>query len=467
MSITSRLLAWSLVLMAIFYLIIIYFFHGIRDLVSTTDGIVNKDFEVVAITEQLVDTTLLFVESRRKYEILGRYEYYQASLDHLNAFERLLSDLPQDADFSLIEKGAGLLGINLLDDSGQQEITLPGEEALSVWIQSVTELRGDYLDRISLRMQSMYNRGVQAQRLGFMGLGLVTFMGLSGSLAIAFFLNRSMREFRKGISGMAFSEDFKPVNVTSHGELGELAMAFNRMGLRLKREEEMRSQFISLLSHEIRTPLTSIRESINLVLEGVAGNKPGEEARFLQIARKETLRLSELLQRLLQTSSLESGKIKLEPTMLNIYALLQQSIDRILPVAEGANVTIDLESTEKERYIKADIAHIQQILFNLLGNAVKFSPPGSRVILSSVFVPGENAMRVRVTDQGPGIPDEEKELVFDRYYRGKSTENLTDGAGLGLNISRHIIRAHGGDLWLEKSSSSGSVFCFTLPVAID
>ncbi len=467
MSITSRLLAWSLSLMVIFGLIIGYFSHGIRDLVSTTDGIVNKDFEVVAITEQLVDTTLLFVENRRKYEILGRQEYHLASLEHLKSFERLLTSLPRGTGLPELEQGLEIMGLSRMDGSEAVEISLPSEEALSAWIQSVTTLRAGYLDRINNRMQRMYDRGVQAQRLGFTGFVLVTLVGLLGSLIIAYFLNRSMREFRKSISAMSLSEDFKPVRVGSYGELGELAKAYNRMGIRLKQEEEMRSRFISMLSHEIRTPLTSIRESINLVRDGVAGSSSVDQARFLEIAHKETIRLSDLLQRLMQASSLESGKIRLEPVRVKAYELFEEAVERIRPVAEAGRVDIKVTTPKTSTILHADPSHIQQVLFNLLGNAVKFSPAGSQIILGASIGSGSRDLVVCVVDQGPGIPEEEEDLVFERYYRGKNISNMTDGAGLGLNISRHIIRAHGGELWLEKNSSSGCVFCFNLPAEAD
>ena len=468
MSITARMLSWSLVLMLIFYSITIYFFFGIRGLVSTTDQIVNKDLEVVAVTEQLVDTTLLFVENQRKYQILGRDQYYEASLHHLSVIEDLLQDFPGNVDFSGFESQVqGLRFSTVNGDNAQlQEFSLPDEEALSAWVQDITNLRASYLENINERMQSMYDRGLQAQTLGFAGMGLVTFLAVAGSLALAFFLNKTMREFRSGISRLARNQEFEPVRVASHGELGQLAQAFNRMGLKLKREEEMRSQFISMLSHEIRTPLTSIRESINLVLEGLAGGSPREQSRFLEIAHKESIRLSMLLQRLMQASTLESGSIKMKFAAINIDKLLNEAIERIHPTAQAGDVRVRVEGSEAlGLMVLADEEHIQQVLFNLLGNAVKFSPLGTEVNLSFALIPERQLLQVSISDQGPGVPDDERDLVFERYYSGKNADNITDGAGLGLSIARHIIRAHNGELWLESTSTSGSVFSFTLPLA--
>ncbi len=467
MSITTRLLSWSLVLMIIFYSITLYFFFGIRDLVSNTDQIVNKDLEVVAITEKLVNTTLLFVENRRKYQILGKEMYHTASLHHLNSLEMLMEDLPRDFSFAGINPEVQGLVLNQEnpDHSQVQNLSLPSEEALSSWIQDITNLRASYLENINERMHEMYSRGIQAQTFGFLGLGLATLLAVSGSLAIAFFLNRTMREFSRGISRLARNEDFQPVRVSSQGELGRLGGAFNRMGLKLKREEELRSQFISTLSHEIRTPLTSIRESINLVREGVARDNSREQSRFLDIASKETLRLSELLQRLMQSSTLESTSIQLEPVKIDVDKLLKEAVERMYPTAKAGNIRIKVNDSGDHRFAMADIGHVQQVLFNLLGNAVKFSSSGTEVVLSYTSGTDKDKLRICVADQGPGVFEEEKELLFERYYSGKNAENITDGAGLGLSISRQIIRAHGCDLWLEKTSYAGSMFCFTLPLA--
>lgn len=470
MSITARLLTWSLTLMLIFYSLTVYFFFEIRNLVSTTDQIVNKDLEVVSVTEQLADATLLFVENQRKYQILQREHYHETSLHHLGVIEDLLQKYPGDAeDFAELKGQVPRLQFSTINEKNplMRDVNLPSEETLSAWLQDITDLRSNYLENINERMQGMYDRGLQAQTLGIAGMGLVTFLAVAGSLAIAFFLNKTMREFKKGISRIACNQDFEPVKVSSHGELGQLAQAFNRMGHKLKREEEKRSQFISMLSHEIRTPLTSIRESINLVREGMAGHSPQEKSRFLEIAHKETLRLSDLLRRLMQASTLESGSIKLKFAEISIDKMLQEAIERIRPTAQAGNVSLKVDNCQvPEMMLTADEGHIQQVLFNLLGNAVKFSPPGSEVILSCGLTPNGDGLRIDVTDQGPGVPEEEKDLVFERYYSGKNADNITDGAGLGLSISRHIIRAHGGDLWLASNSSKGSVFSFILPLAL-
>ena len=334
---------------------------------------------------------------------------------------------------------------------------------MSRWIGHITQVRNQYLQKINQQMQDMYTRGTRFQNLGLLGLGLAAFFSLAGSFAIAYFVNRSMRELRRGISRVTKREDFIPVKVVSQGELGQLARAFNEMGARLKREEEMRSEFISMLSHEIRTPLTSIRESVNLVQEELADTTPPEHLKFLEIAHKETLRLSDLFQRLMQAASLGSRELNLKPESIQIRTLFEEAVDRVQPVAERAEITLQI--AEDQALISADFDHVQQVLFNLLGNAAKVSPPDSTVSIGIDILKDRKMVQVCVQDQGPGIPDQEKDLIFERYYRAQDTRGITDGAGLGLYISRHIVKAHGGELWVEDATPRGSVFCFTLPLA--
>ncbi len=461
MSITTQILLWSLILISIFSMLTYYFFHGIRDFVTTTDQIVNKDFEIVSNSKQLVDTTLLFVENWRKYEILEEQKYYEQSLDHLQTLSNILKTLPSKFHPSQLEIDKDDLNI---DDQAipPRFAFLVDEKAMSQWIEHITQVRNEYLQGINQQMQDMYTRGTRFQNLGLLGLGLATFFALAGSLTIAIFVNRSMRELRRGISRVSRREDFVPVKVVSQGELGQLARAFNDMGARLKREEDMRSEFISMLSHEIRTPLTSIRESVNLVQEELAEKNPPEHINFLEIAHKETLRLSELFQRLMQAASLASRDLNLQLEDIEIRKVFREAVDRIQPVAERAEISLQI--AEDQAVVSADVAHIQQVLFNVLGNAAKVSPPGSTVRLGHDILEDTQMVQVYVQDQGPGIPDQEKELIFERYYRAQDTKGITDGAGLGLYISRHIVRAHGGELWVEDGSAEGSVFWFTLPL---
>ncbi|WP_161946300.1 sensor histidine kinase [Desulfonatronum thiosulfatophilum] len=462
--ITKKLLAWCLVLITIFYAITIYLFLGIRDVVSTSGRIVDEDFAMVALTEQVMDTLLLYLENIRKYEILGREEYLTASREHLHNLHLMVGGHDQRR----FSPGLSDLQINLASsDIAESIAAMPDEEVIGSWINSISRDRLHYIDQINRRVQEMYSRGAEAQQWGLLGLLAATFFGVTASSAIAVYLNRSLRELRRGILRVSKDEEFQPIRIRSSDELGELAKAFNEMGARLLAEEQMRADFITMLSHEIRTPLTSIRESISLVQEGILGEVELRQAAYLDIAQNETRRLSDLLTRLMQISYLGSNSLELNLQITSAQELVIDSLRRIRPVADKKHIATRLHSSPSPVTVLADRDHIQQVLFNLLGNAMKFAPPDSTVHVNLTVLEHLKMLQVCVTDQGPGIPESEKKFVFQRYYRGNDVKKITDGAGLGLGISRQIIEAHSGEIWLDDSSSRGSTFCFTLPLTAE
>ncbi len=167
------------------------------------------------------------------------------------------------------------------------------------------------------------------------GLGISILVGVLGGRFLARSMIRPLRELLVGIRSISEDQRSEPIHVRSKDEFGELADAFNEMALRLKEEKQMRSDFISMLSHEIRTPLTSIRESVNLIGEGIMGNKNKRQGKFLEIANLEIGRVCDLLNRLMETSRLESCAVKIQPCPLETFSLVSGCLDQLNAVAHG------------------------------------------------------------------------------------------------------------------------------------
>jgi len=291
-------------------------------------------------------------------------------------------------------------------------------------------------------------------------------IGLFGVIGFSFGIIRPLHELRRGIKSLTRSGVTAPIKIYSNDEFGELAGAFNDMTARLTEEERMRSDFISMLSHEIRTPLTSIRESVNLIAEEVMGDINEKQRRFLLIASTELERITTLLNHLLQISRLEAGAVEIHPRAMDVGEFVQGAISRLIPVAEAKDISINSEITSGISQFYCDPDNLQQVLLNLLGNAIKFSPHGSEILVS---VRREDSAKApllvfSVTDRGPGIPDAEQSLVFHKYYRASGVRDQVDGVGLGLSISRHIVEAHGGEIGVRSKPGEGSTFSFTLPL---
>jgi signal transduction histidine kinase len=168
---------------------------------------------------------------------------------------------------------------------------------------------------------------------------------------------------------------------------------------------------------------------------------------------------------LMKVSSLGANPLQVQPGPISTAALVSGSVQRLLPLAEARGIAIRTEAEDLGEDALGDMTHLQQVLLNLIGNAIKFSPPGSEIVVG--VERGEaRDLRVCVTDNGPGIPPEEQAHVFHRYFRGSKIKDQVDGIGLGLSISKHLVEAHGGRIWVESAPGQGSSFCFTLkPIA--
>ena len=224
--------------------------------------------------------------------------------------------------------------------------------------------------------------------------------------------------------------------------------------------ERMKDEFISMVGHELRTPLTSMRTALGLLASGRVSNSPEKVQQMLAIALDETDRLTRLVSDMLDLQRLELGRFKLLPQACDAAELVHQAADALQPVAEKAGLRLEISAQSAP--LRADPDRIVQVLTNLLVNAVKFSPPGTTVRLSSEQRGAEAVFRV--ADEGPGIAPELGERIFERFRQGQSEARARSGMGLGLYICRAIVGQHGGRIGVESAPGQGSTFWFTLPV---
>jgi len=230
---------------------------------------------------------------------------------------------------------------------------------------------------------------------------------------------------------------------------------------RLRRLETVRRDFISNISHELRTPLASLKALTETLQDGALSD-PEAAPRFIGRIVTEVDALTQMAQELLDLSRIESGQIELERKPVEPKKLLTSAADRMRMQIERAGLGLKLECVSDLPKVYADAPRIEQVLVNLIHNAVKFTPPGGDVTLLGEA--GEGAVRFAVRDSGEGIPAEDLSRVFERFYRVDKSR-AGGGTGLGLSISRHLIESHGGEIWVESIEGEGSTFYFTLKYA--
>jgi two-component system, NtrC family, sensor histidine kinase GlrK len=250
--------------------------------------------------------------------------------------------------------------------------------------------------------------------------------------------------------------------VGSPPEIAELAAAFNVMCERLKELDRMKSDFYASMSHELRTPLTSIKEGTGLLLDGVGGETTEKQRKLLAILAEESNRLIGVVNSLLDLSKIEAGMMSYRFEPASVDPLIRQAIAEITPLAEAKQIRLESALDARLPTARLDRERILQVLRNLVGNAVKFTPKGGYVRVAARPVNGN--LEVSVKDSGPGIPAESLTTIFDKFRQGTHNAGPTrQGTGLGLAIAKNIIASHGGKIWAESELGQGSTFIFLLP----
>jgi two-component system sensor histidine kinase GlrK len=232
---------------------------------------------------------------------------------------------------------------------------------------------------------------------------------------------------------------------------------------KLRLLDKMKSDFFSSMSHELRTPLTSIKEGISLLKDGVGGVVPERQKRLLTILTLETNRLIDLVNSLLDLSKMEAGMMTYTFNQGSLAPLIERAMIEMVPLVESKKIRLERDGFEGVPAIRMDSERILQVLRNLIGNAVKFTPEGGRITISARQA--DKGVEVSVADTGPGIPVEKLTTVFDKYQQAGATGSYRmRGTGLGLSIAKHVITSHGGRIWAESKLGEGSTFTFVLPL---
>lgn len=250
--------------------------------------------------------------------------------------------------------------------------------------------------------------------------------------------------------------------INSSDEIGELASNLEYMASELSKLDDYRKSFIANISHDFRSPLTSIKGYIEAMLDGTIP-KDNQE-RYLNIVLSETKRLTKLTSSMLELNKNDSYGLKLNCTNFNVMEIINSTIDIFEGTCKERYIVIRKNCQVENPMVRADKTRIQQVIYNLVDNAIKFSPHGATITISVNEL--DNKILVSVKDSGRGINKEQQGKVWDRFYKGDTSRGKDkQGSGLGLSIIREIIRAHDEDITLSSTPGQGSEFVFTLKKA--
>lgn len=248
----------------------------------------------------------------------------------------------------------------------------------------------------------------------------------------------------------------------SRGEVEKMAV-----GTDITPDEEVQKihkTFISNVSHDLRTPLAAIDQYVNILLEGLAGELADEQRDYVDVIRRSSFRLYNLIENLIDANKILSGDFKLRMEVVNIGDVLEVVEPKLRSQAEDRGLSLSVQVADGLPPVYADKARIAQVVANVAGNSIKFTEQGMLQIRAGFMPRDEGRVIVSIEDTGIGIPKEDLGKIFELFYRvEKDKVYVEEGAGLGLSISREIVRAHGGTLWAESMEGMGSAFHFALP----
>jgi signal transduction histidine kinase len=329
---------------------------------------------------------------------------------------------------------------------------------------------------LNIQGQPVYFNLVVAKRsrelVATSGGGLMRYIVIAGgaalllSIALALYLSgyvlKPMRRLSQAAWELAHGNLDSRVEVAGQDEISELSRYFNYMAERIQKSAQLQKDFVANVSHEIRTPLTSIEGFSQALLEDMVESEE-DERRYLNIISEEAKRLKRVLDQLLALSRIDAGAWILHPAPLAVPEYLAELGEKVLPQAKEKGVELKVESAAGMPPIETDRDALEQVLRNLLDNALKFTPPGGEVTLNADPLPLGGA-RIQVRDNGQGIPEEDLEHIFDRFTRvERSRSQRYGGSGLGLAVCSELLRLLGGKISVWSQSGKGTVFTVELP----
>jgi len=231
---------------------------------------------------------------------------------------------------------------------------------------------------------------------------------------------------------------------------------------RLQELDRLKTNFVNSVTHELRTPLTSIMGYAEFLEDGIGGSLTEQQLDYVRQLLEGSRRLERLLNDLLDFARLEAGTFRINKQDCDMVPKVRAIVDSLMPQAFEAKLTLAVDLPDGPLHVQMDAARIGQVLFNLIGNAIKFTPAGGRIVIRLRQEAGQ--VRCEVQDSGIGIPANELSMLFQRFTQLQGGLSKGVGAGLGLSISKAIVEAHGGEIGVHSEPGQGSTFWFTLPM---
>lgn len=496
MNVATKLAAGFALLMSMLAALLIYHVRTTRNAVSTgyelaeiVSGRYVYAIDQLFLVAQLEDNAAKYWITRdwRYFERFNElFAAYEAQLRQLEAVDLSTQERAELSALAVEWAGFGRFAsrIEELGASGQasRDSLITHLDRLRRQTQMVNEAsQAAMLARLELAERAAH----EAERLSWIAGACALILSALISVLIVRSISEPLNRLKEGTREVARGRFDHRLETSRGDEFAQVARDFNIMTERLGELDAMKRDFISKVSHDLKTPLASMQETIDVVLDEVPGPLTDTQRRLLGLNHQSGQRLSAMLAKLLDMSSLEAGVLAPQRHMLELGSIVTRALEQNEPASIDRDLSIRVDMIGQPILLEADAERLLQVLDNLLENALKFSPPDGVIDLKLRAltarphdIPGDRwrpvesrdpslmVAHLTVADAGPGVPDEHKERIFERFYQTDAGRAVRGrGVGLGLTICQEIMSAHGGSIWVEDNPGGGSIFHLLLPGA--
>lgn len=478
LSIFWRLVLTALVIITVMGGVNLYALFQLRQLASMSTSMASYHYPAVESAKRLLSSLFAQLNSEKKFLATKDRTFLTNLNEELEEFQRNLQllrsqesspqglKLLQDTD-ELFAKRLALFQDEFQGASGDAPRAGAHYEGRrdAMMDQMSASIQG-YIDlheaRMSVEVSESRASAAQAEAVTeqLVLVALVFGLGLAGVASYTILL--PLRQLQSHIRKIGQGNFGASLQIKAPSELRELVDTVNWMGGKLQELDDMKTEFLAHVSHELRTPMASIQEGTHLLLDEIPGPLVQEQRTILRIMSDSSRRLITLISTILDLSKMEAGMMEYRIVPVDLHRIAEISINKVRLLADAKHVQLVLETIGDRVWVKADVSRLEQVLDNLLSNALKFSPEGGVVKVQMKPDPQAGVLEVSVSDTGPGVAPEDLPHIFERFYQGRTKVKHTAGSGLGLALVKKVVEAHGGRIWIESEKGKGTTVRFIL-----
>lgn len=479
LSIFWRLILTYLVIIAVMAGVNVYALLQIRTLAGLNTEVGSHHHPEIDSAKRLLASFYEQLQSERKYVAVpastflehfdGESKEFQVVLRGLFAHEASEPEIRLLRELELVQQShLALFQAQLADSKGQSAEAVnrydAHRDALAAKIAStLQQYIGLHEARIAIGVSASHASSVHAESVTRNLVLVALLFGLGLAAVASYNILRPLRRLQATIRDMGQGNFHASLDGAAPRELRELGDAVKSMGTKLQQLDDIKSEFLAHVSHELRTPMASIQEGTHLLLDEIPGPLTQDQGTTLRIMSDSSRRLMYLISTILDLSKMEAGMMEYRFVPTDLRRVADISVNKIRLLADAKQVHLLVEAPVERHWVRADSTRIEQVLDNVLSNALKYSPEGAVVKLQMTPKREDGLLCIDVSDSGPGIPAEEVPHIFERFYQGRTKHrHASVGSGLGLALAKRVVEAHGGRIWVESAVGKGTTVRFIL-----